>query len=133
MTSFVLRLPFRVIDLTAYSGDLWYSPLKTVPSGAFFSLRCLIYKVHASSAEHCYSIRSSFICQPLFSSFLKIFCGASGDLSDSFVRIPPIPPFVNTIFHLFSPFLFPTTLPHFLGTTFVQNRKGSGQFGRLVL
>ena len=26
MTSFVLRLPFRVIDLTAYSGDLWYSP-----------------------------------------------------------------------------------------------------------
>ena len=25
MTSFVLRLPFRVIDLTAYSGDLWYS------------------------------------------------------------------------------------------------------------
>ena len=47
MTSFVLRLPFRVIDLTAYSGDLWYSSLRTVPSGAFFSLRCLIYKVHA--------------------------------------------------------------------------------------
>ena len=52
---------------------LGFSSVELSPSGAFRSLRCLIYKVHASSAEHCYSIKLHFVCQELFSSFFKKF------------------------------------------------------------
>ena len=44
-----------VIDSTRRNGSvLWSYHLNGIPSGASFSLRCLIYKVHAVPGEHCY-------------------------------------------------------------------------------
>ena len=43
------------------------------PSGAFRSLHCLIYKVHASRRNICYLSTSFSVCQVLFSSFFNFF------------------------------------------------------------
>ena len=59
---------FPVIDLTRYLKRLLVLPniVWKRPSGAFFSLRCLIYKVHAVSGGT-FAILTSFI------SFVKYF------------------------------------------------------------
>ena len=77
MTSFVLRLPFRVIDSTAYSGDFWFQFRRTVSVWCFLFVTLFnLQGAHPASAEHCYSNTAFFICQPLFSIFFKIlFCG----------------------------------------------------------
>ena len=102
------------------------------PSGAFFSLRCLIYKVHAvpGGTLLLYSIsfrlsrtffqkfltpgpsriRSNLFRLPHFSLAVKSFflslSAAAHHRADSFVRIPNPPSLVNTFFPLFSFFLF---------------------------
>ena len=50
------------------------SSQQKLPSGAFFSLRCLIYKVHASRRNICYSSTFIPVCQALFlKSFFDLF------------------------------------------------------------
>ena len=64
---------FPVIDLTRYSKRLLVLPniVWERPSGAFFSLRCLIYKVHAVSGGT-FAMLTSFISlvKYFFQSFL---------------------------------------------------------------
>ena len=112
------------------------------PSGAFFSLRCLIYKVHAAPGGTLLlylissrlsrtffqkfltpgpsRIRSNLFRLPHFSFAVKSFflslSAAAHHRADSFVRIPNPFHFVNTFFHLFSPdpFFSPGMAPHTL-------------------
>ena len=112
------------------------------PSGAFFSLRCLIYKVHAAPGGTLLlylissrlsrtffqkfltpgpsRIRSNLFRLPHFSLAVKSFflslSAAAHHRADSFVRIPNPSLFVNTLFHLFSPdpFFSPGMAPHTL-------------------
>ena len=76
----------RVLFVTAFA----------VTSGAFLLLRCLIYKVHAFSAE-CYCSTAAFICQPLFSPDPSEVPRLIRPLSDSFVRLPNSSPFVKPL------------------------------------
>ena len=122
---------FRRIDysllrqlLVRFSGD--FSPSK-LTSGAFFSLRCLIYKVHAAPGgtlllyrtfrslsrtffkvfwhflvelyqqQPFYFITFKARCQLPFLLFSEVF-QLTPALPDSFVRIPNPSPFVNTFF-----------------------------------
>ena len=75
---------------------LGFSSVELSPSGAFRSLRCLIYKVHASSAEHCYYTALFKICQQLFSNFLffsfRVFRRKADRISDPLVLALPIFP-----------------------------------------
>ncbi|MBS5658744.1 MAG: hypothetical protein KHW76_09820, partial [Oscillibacter sp.] len=81
------------------------SVLSNRPSGAFRSLRCLIYKVHAALSAKVHYSRSAFICQPLFLAFFRRSVVHPTVLPDSFVRLPNLLPFVNTFFQSFFGFL----------------------------
>ena len=59
--------PRTGIDLTVLRQAL--SRYFSVPSGAFRSFRCLIYKVHAASADLIEYIRIEPVCQALFQVF----------------------------------------------------------------
>ena len=64
---------FPVIDLTRYSKRLLVLPniVWKRPSGAFFSLRCLIYKVHAvSGGTFCIITAFISLVKYFFQSFL---------------------------------------------------------------
>ena len=101
MTSFVLRLPFRVIDLTAYSGDLWYS-FKSCSVWCFlfvtlFNLQgtrpsgrnIAILSGSVSFVKHFFHLFQDFFFSPRHPPLLR----------DSFHRIPDHPPIVNTLFY----------------------------------
>ena len=86
---------FIKISLNEFQG--WFFRLHVVQFSRF---RC---RRLGSRAAELYIITSRFICQPLFSTFLRSFF--SGHIrsfpSDSFDRIPNHPPFVNTFFTSF--------------------------------
>ena len=89
---------------------------ESVPSGAFFSLRCLIYKVHAASGGTLLLyITSSRLSRTFFRSFLTSdpFC-----ISSNFLSLPHSGSFVKNFFQEVLNFRFPVIcgnlfrLPH---------------------
>ena len=105
---------FPVIDLTRYSKRLLVLPnfVWKRPSGAFFSLRCLIYKVHAVSGGT-FAILTSFI------SFVKYFF-------QSFLTFAIQMSAVATLlgYHIFSS-LSSTFLKFFQNSVFFNSRAAS--------
>ena len=98
----VLRLPFRVIDLTAYSGDLWYS-FKSCSVWCFLFVTLFnLQGTRRFRRNICYFNIFHFVCQVLFSKFFDFF---DPDVSRSnFIRLPHSQEFVKHFFEVFSKF-----------------------------
>ena len=129
----------------------------SLPSGAFFSLRCLIYKVHAVSGGTLSLYQaSSRLSRTFFKSFLtpgpprrgnsfklphlsaavKYFFSypaRASPLADSYVRLPDPLSFVNGFFQVFPVFLILTICSPYFSITSVQNGKQVVQIALAVL
>ena len=135
MTSFVLRLPFRVIDLTAYSGDLWYS-FKSCSVWCFlfvtlFNLQgtrpsgrnIAILSGPTSFVKHFFHLFQDFFFSPRHPLFLR----------DSFHRLPNTSLFVNTFFRSFFSFWILTITSPISRSYLCAKQKSSWQIRLFVL
>ena len=79
----------------------------SVPSGAFRSFRCLIYKVHAASAERCLVYQKQFSLSRTFFKFFQTFLFRHLHSPFSWtaqLEYHTTPHLVNTFFHFFRVF-----------------------------
>ena len=100
-----------------------------------FSLRCLIYKVHATRRKLSYDIMSFSSCQALFSSFSNFFVLSSAKnlnlylqalsnlaaaLASSLTMLSPVLPFVKHFFQILQIFFKPPDFVLNLCAAFLQ-------------
>jgi len=133
MTSFVLRLPFRVIDSTAYSGDLWYS-FKSCSVWCFLFVTLFNLQGTRPSGRNIAILTGlpSFV-NCFFHLFQDFFQFHQASCRTALLDYHPLPYFVNTFFRFFSSFLDYPYIQPFPGNTSVQNAKQTGQNSLTVL
>ena len=107
-----VRSLFNLQDTrSAYSRNIWYFTTTDFVCQELFSTFFTFLKPFVVSRHHrrlIQDITSEPLCQELFYRILNFFRSSVSlppALADSFVRIPPLSPFVNTFFSLFSSFL----------------------------